>query len=161
MDKNERNIYNKVYREKDEHKDKMKAYQKKYRLKNKDKTKEYRLKNKDKLYLNKKASYEKNKPKPEDKYKTGKIYKIVDNTCDQIYIGSTTCRLNYRFNVHKYYSNKSNSCSSSIIIKNNDYTVELIEDYPCNNEKELLQREQYHLDLNRDRCVNKRNAIRK
>tara|TARA_R110002153_G_scaffold24866_1_gene78956 strand:+ start:1490 stop:2107 length:618 start_codon:yes stop_codon:yes gene_type:complete len=146
----------KIKAKKDKNKDAVKIYMKAYGEKNKDKLRAYYEKNKDKINEYSKEYRLKNKPKPEDKYKTGKIYKIIDNTCNKIYIGSTIQSLNSRMYTHIY----NNSCSSKIITDNNDYTVELIEDYPCDNEKQLLLREQYHLDLHRSRCVNKNKTIK-
>tara|TARA_Y100000592_G_scaffold23608_1_gene36681 strand:- start:850 stop:1320 length:471 start_codon:yes stop_codon:yes gene_type:complete len=53
-----------------------------------------------------------------------KIYKIVDNTNDNIYIGITTQTLKKRLGQHK----SSTCCVSRDIIKNNDYRIELIEE---------------------------------
>ena len=52
-----------------------------------------------------------------------KIYKIVDNTNDNVYIGITTQTLKHRLTQHKSYE----SCMSRDIIKNGDYRIELIE----------------------------------
>jgi predicted GIY-YIG superfamily endonuclease len=89
-------------------------------------------------------------------YQNGKIYKIVDNTNGDIYVGSTICSLQKRLRGHKTDSKGRTDISSSKIIFNNDYKIELIENYPCNSLKELLQREQYYID-NTD-CINKCNA---
>ena len=86
-----------------------------------------------------------------NKYNNGKIYKIIDNTNGNIYIGSTTKTLKYRLERHL-----DSNCISKDIIKNNNYKIELIEDYPCNNKKELLIREQYY--INNLKCINIRNA---
>ena len=53
-----------------------------------------------------------------------KIYKIVDNTNDNVYIGITTQTLKRRLNGHKHKI----TCSSRNIIKNGDYRIELIEE---------------------------------
>ena len=52
-----------------------------------------------------------------------KIYKIVDNTNGNIYIGSTKQRKLYdRISTHKYHVVHGNKyCSSTIVMKNNDY----------------------------------------
>ena len=72
-----------------------------------------------------------------------KIYKIVDNTNGNIYIGKTDQTLKVRLNEHKSHK----KCSSKEIIKNGDYKIELIE------ETEDETRERYWI-LNTE-CVNK------
>jgi len=52
-----------------------------------------------------------------------KIYRIVDNTNGNIYIGKTTQTLKKRLSNHKY----DKDCVSRDIIKNGDYRMELIE----------------------------------
>ncbi len=84
-------------------------------------------------------------------YSKGKIYKVIDNTNNNIYIGSTVEPLNKRLNGHK-----NSSCSSKKIIKNGDYKIELIENYKCNNKLELRKREQYWIE--KINCINERNA---
>lgn len=106
----------------------------------------YYPKNKEQRKLNKKINT----------YQDGKIYKIVDNTNGDIYIGSTICSLQKRLWGHKTDSKKRRDITSCKIILNGDYKIELIENYPCNTHKELLQREQYYID-NTD-CINKHNA---
>jgi hypothetical protein len=93
----------------------------------------------------------------DDRYKNGKIYKIVDRNNENIYIGSTIQSLNIRLSQHKcVYKRKENGIYSFItsfnIIKNDDFYIELIEEYPCNNRYELELRERFHIDNNN--CVN-------
>ncbi len=98
------------------------------------------------------------------KYENGKIYKIIDNTTDNIYIGSTCEKLCRRLQKHKSSYNcylnpnvKQGYMRSFDILKNNDYKIILIEDYPCENKEQLLSREQYYIDtLN---CINHNNPI--
>jgi len=71
-----------------------------------------------------------------------KIYKIVDNTNGNIYVGRTKQTLKQRLSVHKYQN-----CTSIEIIKNGDYKIELIE------ETDDKTRERYWIE-NTD-CVNK------
>ena len=94
----------------------------------------------------------------DDKYKEGKIYKLIDNTNGNIYIGSTTKTLNQRLSKHKchYKIYKKGKCSvltSFEIIKNENYYIQLIENYPCNSKYELELRERYHIETNI--CLNK------
>ena len=94
---------------------------------------------------------------PLNKYKNGKIYKITDNTNGNIYYGSTQKTLNRRLSDHKYdykrREKEGNTRTSSTIICNNDFTMELVEDYPCNSRKELEERESYY--INNFECINK------
>ena len=76
-----------------------------------------------------------------------KIYKIVDNTNGNIYIGKTTKTLKHRLSQHKYdFKNEGRRCTSREIIKNGDYRIELIE------ETEDDSRERFWI-LNTD-CIN-------
>ncbi len=86
-----------------------------------------------------------------NKYTNGKIYKLIDNTNNNIYIGSTIQTLKRRLECHMLMD-----CASKEIIKNGNYKIELIEDYPCNNDEELRKQEQYYIDNNK--CINIKNA---
>tara|TARA_R100000951_G_C2618505_1_gene173627 strand:- start:518 stop:895 length:378 start_codon:yes stop_codon:yes gene_type:complete len=78
-----------------------------------------------------------------------KIYKIVDNTNGNIYYGSTKQRLlSKRIGRHR---EATNTCSSKIIIKNNDYFYELVEKCNLDNIKE---RERYYINST-DKCINR------
>jgi len=92
-------------------------------------------------------------------YLRGKIYKIVclDENDNRIYIGSTIKPLDYRLKEHKqdkkeYEEGKEyrSNCASYSLLHNCE--IELIEDYPCNSEKELKKQEQYHISKNE--CIN-------
>jgi len=94
-----------------------------------------------------------------EKLKLGKIYKIIDDTNGNIYIGSTTRTLNQRLSVHKCKYNRYLNCkdddytTSFEIIKNNDYRIELIKYVIYKDRKELYQRERYYIENNE--CINK------
>ena len=92
-------------------------------------------------------------------YQLGKIYKIIDNTNGNVYIGST-CEpiLARRLSKHvqdykRYLMGKRWSYTSFQIIANNDYNIVLIESYPCNSKDELHARERYYIET--IKCVNK------
>lgn len=92
-------------------------------------------------------------------YQKAKIYKIVDNTTDNIYIGST-CEPTLARRLAKYvgsYESHLNETyhydSSFEILKNGDYNIVLIENYPCNTKDELFSRERHW--TNALICVNK------
>jgi hypothetical protein len=89
-------------------------------------------------------------------YKNGKIYKIVDKTNGNMYIGSTCQKtLAQRFSQHKSnYRLKNRVYTSSFeIIKNGNCEIVLIENYPCDNKDELHARERYYIEISN--CVNK------
>jgi len=92
-------------------------------------------------------------------YQDGKIYKIVDNTNGNIYVGSTTQKyLSRRLAKHRghykeFLKGTGGKCLSFDIIKNGDYKIILICSYPCNNNDELRKKEQEYID--EYDCVNK------
>ena len=80
-------------------------------------------------------------------YQNSKIYKIVDNLTNAIYVGSTCKSLEQRLNQH-IANNKSfkagvypNYVTVFKILDNNDYKIELIENYPCATKQDLNIRE--------------------
>ena len=93
-------------------------------------------------------------------YKDGKVYKIIDNTTNNIYIGSTAqdrlCRrLQKHVSDYKQYLKGNRKCyaSSFDILKNGDYYIELIEKVPCDSRDELTKREGHYVRTLE--CVNK------
>ena len=82
-----------------------------------------------------------------------KIYKIIDNTNGNVYIGSTEQKyLSSRLSTHrqdykKAMDGKRHHLTSSQIIKNGDYKIELIE------ETDDESRERYYIE--HTECVNK------
>ena len=92
-------------------------------------------------------------------YQLGKIYKIVCNVTDLVYIGSTceptlARRLTKHVNNYKRYLDKKYHYTSSYdILESGDYDMILIESYPCNSKDELHARERYW--TNQIKCVNK------
>jgi hypothetical protein len=96
-------------------------------------------------------------------YQKGKIYKIVSNQTNKVYIGSTTIRLCERLNQHNNEKKKvqnnitSPKCSAHQITIYPDAKLELIELYPCASRAELREREQYWIDQT-DNCINIKKA---
>jgi hypothetical protein len=82
-------------------------------------------------------------------YSKAKIYRIVSEKTDRLYVGSTTRPLLQRYrehrNLHKRYvkgkTRAHHTCTSSSIFKYNDARIELIEEYPCANKLQLDKRE--------------------
>lgn len=85
-----------------------------------------------------------------------KIYKITDNTNDNVYYGSTIQNIKSRLRQHKSSCNQGHNISSSQIIKNGDYRIDIVENFPCNTMKELHIREQHYITKNP--CVNIQNS---
>ena len=95
-------------------------------------------------------------------YQNAKIYKIWSPSTDKIFIGCTTENLLSQRIAHhiseykRYLSGKDNIKSTSYdIISLGDAVIELIELFPCNSKDELLKRQAYHINLNKDICINK------
>ena len=93
-------------------------------------------------------------------YQKARIYKLVDNTNDNFYIGSTCSALSRRLTYHKSDAKRyedgwrTEKCSSYTIIKNNDYQMILIQHYPCNTKEELVAKE-YEIIQANPNCINK------
>jgi hypothetical protein len=89
-------------------------------------------------------------------YSLGKIYKIIGNGLT--YYGST-CQttLSRRLSVHVGdYKNKIKGHTSSyIIIEQGNYSIILVESFPCKTKDELHARERFYIENNK--CLN--NAI--
>ena len=94
------------------------------------------------------------------KYQNAKIYKIVSNAIDQVYIGSTYQALSARMSGHrknfKRYMNGLDKmfCTSFSILEYGDAEIILIENCPCESKEELKARERFHIENNN--CVNKK-----
>lgn len=95
-----------------------------------------------------------------ENFKNGKVYKIIDKTNGNVYIGSTCQTLSQRLTQHKanykqyLKGNTGNNTTSFEILKNNNYEIVLLEN--CNNitsKDELHTRERYYIDSLE--CVNK------
>jgi hypothetical protein len=86
-------------------------------------------------------------------YSRGKIYKIIDNTSNLIYVGSTceptlAMRLAKHVACYKHWKKgKKGFVSSFNIIENGDYTIVLLESFPCENSDQLRAREQHYKEL--------------
>jgi hypothetical protein len=93
-------------------------------------------------------------------YSESKIYKIIDLTNDNFYIGSTSLKyLSQRLQKHiNCYKENKKTCKSYDIIKNGNFKIELIESYPCSNVYELRKREGEIIKENKtdNKCINVR-----
>jgi len=93
-----------------------------------------------------------------NKLNNAKIYKIVDNINNNVYIGSTCCSLkkrlvNHKSNYKRFLKGIFNNVTSFDILKNNDYKIELLEDCEIKTKDELLAKERYYIENND--CLNK------
>ena len=99
-------------------------------------------------------------------YGNGKIYKIVDFSNKNFYVGSTAqpklcSRLGEHVSKFNCYMRGTNPkyCASMEILINENYKIFLLEIYPCNSKEELNMKEQEHIDkLRCDSLVNKQDA---
>jgi hypothetical protein len=93
----------------------------------------------------------------ENKYQNGKIYKVIDNNHNLIYYGSTINKLCKRIATHReaYRKKKAYYTIFEIFDKYGleNCKIELVENFPCNNRKELDAREGFYIKNNE--CVNK------
>ena len=90
-------------------------------------------------------------------YNNGKIYKIVCNLTNEVYIGSTTQSLSKRLAQHVqeykvHVRNNRSSTRSSQIIERGNYNIILIEEVSCNNKEQLHRVERKHIEANT--CIN-------
>ena len=79
-----------------------------------------------------------------------KMYKLIVEGSDLIYIGHTCGELCNRLNKHK----NTTECSSKILFDMGIVKIILIEKYPCSDMDEARRREQELLDEYKDICVN-------
>ena len=97
----------------------------------------------------------------DNKFKNGKIYRIVSDDDSKTYYGRTTLPLSYRMSYHKAYwktfkNGKGNFLSAFEIFDEFGFEkirIELVELYPCNSKQELKQRERHYIESNI--CVNR------
>jgi len=93
-------------------------------------------------------------------YSNGKIYKIVCDTTNLVYIGSTTEKyLSRRLEAHKqgyrrFKEGQSNRCcTSSQVLEANTYSIILLELVDFKTKDELVAKERYYIET--IPCVNK------
>jgi hypothetical protein len=97
----------------------------------------------------------------DERYKNGKLYKLVSSLTNDVYIGSTIKTLNTRLSEHKsgynfFIEKKGTNCRSSRLFEKgiDEVTIELIENYSCNSRSELEKRERFYIEkiIN---CINR------
>jgi hypothetical protein len=88
--------------------------------------------------------------------KIGKIYKIVSDNTDMIYIGSTSSTLHKRLILHRsgykgykaFVNNKYDYITSYEIMKHDDAKIILLEEIKYTDIMELKKREKYYIEIN-------------
>lgn len=78
------------------------------------------------------------------RYKNGKIYKLVCDATPIVYYGSTIKSLPQRLAKH---NSGSNTCGSKELFDAGNVSIELVEEYPCNNKYELESRERFYIEF--------------
>ena len=97
-------------------------------------------------------------------YQDSKIYRILCDEVDEVYVGSTTRPLCMRFAEHRHdyrkiqegkrLRRKSTVCK---ILQHPSARIELVEAFPCNTREELNTRESQV--IRRTKCVNRQDPI--
>jgi hypothetical protein len=97
-------------------------------------------------------------------YLFGKIYSITCLLTGQTYIGSTAQpvlakRINCHISNYKNWSNpdhpnKPKYCSSFKAIENDAYAIQVVEEFPCSEKKQLEERELWYINTT-ENCINK------
>ena len=85
------------------------------------------------------------------RYNNGKIYKIINNFNDMVYIGSTCLPLRKRIFNHKKEQRAGRSPNRHLfqLVREapndwDDFQIVLVETCPCTNKDELLRHEEHH-----------------
>jgi len=94
----------------------------------------------------------------ENKYHRGKIYKIVSNHTDKVYIGSTVQSLakrigGHRSNYKQYLKGNHRKVMSFDIVCFDDAKIYLIEEFKCESKNELERKERFYIES--IECCNK------
>ena len=86
----------------------------------------------------------------------GQIYKLTSPHTDMIYIGSTSVRLERRYNKHM----NDNDCFSKILFKFGDVSIHLISEVEFETQLDLRKLEQIEMDKYDGKLCNDRRAYR-
>ena len=94
-----------------------------------------------------------------NRYHNGKIYKIVNNVDDMVYIGSTCLSLSKRKHLHKTEQVSGKSPNRRLFLHTKKYgwdefDIYLVEQFSCHTKDQLRQREEYHrMQVSPDLCL--------
>ena len=88
----------------------------------------------------------------ENKYSRGKVYKVVNNVDDEIYVGSTVLTLSKRLDAHRQGSKvpaRQNIAlyKKMIEIGQHHFSIYLLVDCPCDSREQLLRKEREYVEL--------------
>ena len=87
-------------------------------------------------------------------YQKSKIYKLVSDHTDEIYIGSTCQKLCHRLSQHaRDFREGKNKCTCKNMFELGKVKIVLIENVPCDSKEELYKRERHYIETMV--CVNK------
>ena len=95
-------------------------------------------------------------------YENAKVFQVIDNTTGDIFIGST-CEPNlsrklaqYVSDMKAYYKVGSKAKFRTVyaILANENYNIELLENYPCKSQDELNQRVGHYI-RNNENVINR------
>jgi len=96
-------------------------------------------------------------------FNQAKVYKLVSNKTEKIYIGSTTLSLSTRLSIHKHQAlHCSKPCSSKVLFENGaEVKIELLQEFGCETRKQMKVLEACLMAGYGDLCCNKNSAIGK
>lgn len=95
-----------------------------------------------------------------EKYEHGKIYRIVNEVTNDIYIGSTCNPLCLRMALHRYHARTGNTSKVYQVMTEigiEHFKIQLLEEFPCDSRKELQEREEQFINMLRP-TLNQRSA---
>lgn len=93
-------------------------------------------------------------------YQNGKIYKLISEQTDDLYVGSTTKpRLSSRLAEHRYDFVRNAGNTSKALMQYDDVKIILLEGFPCNTKDELRARENLWQQQLKNHAVNNNLAI--
>jgi hypothetical protein len=84
-----------------------------------------------------------------NRYGNGKIYKLVNDVDDEIYVGSTCLSLSKRLHYHRNAKTTRSQIKIYSHLNNIGWErvkIVLIEECPCENKEQLLRRERYWIE---------------
>lgn len=91
-----------------------------------------------------------------NKFSLSKVYKLTSPNTEKIYIGSTTERyLSSRLSKHKAHYKLGGRYTANKILECDNVKIELLELCPCDNAKQLREKERKYIEENKPICINK------
>jgi hypothetical protein len=80
-------------------------------------------------------------------YINGKIYQVINNVNDKIYVGSTCQILCKRMGMHRHYAaaHEGKLYDEMRRLGKTHFYINLIENYPCKDKEELVAKQQFYI----------------